>query len=245
MIDRSRSFGAVAAAYDRHRPGYPTAALDWALSPAPGRAVLDLGAGTGKLSEAVLAVPGTTVTAVDPDPAMLAQLRERLPAVEARLGTAEGIPLPDASVDAAVVGQAWHWFEHDRAAAELARVVRPGGVVAIVRNDDDPSVEWVPGYQETLAAAGRPASASADQDAHPEHPALTAPELRRFPNPVPTTTDGFVDMIATHSWALVIDPAERAAVLDRLRAYLAERPETSSGAFVLPLVTTVVRTLRK
>src|SRR5699024_3042805 len=97
MPERAPSFGAVAAAYARHRPGYPSAALDWALAAARGRRgrqeVLDLGAGTGKVTEALLRRPGVRVTAVDPDPAMLDQLRADFPTVDAHEGTAEQIPL--------------------------------------------------------------------------------------------------------------------------------------------------------
>ncbi len=108
---RGASFGAVAEAYAEHRPDYPEGAVRWCLAPA-GRdvaalRVLDLGAGTGKLT-AVLAGLGADVTAVDPDAAMLAQLRRRLPSARALAGRAETIPLPDGSVDAVLCGQALH-----------------------------------------------------------------------------------------------------------------------------------------
>jgi SAM-dependent methyltransferase len=143
---RARSFGAVAAAYAEHRPGYPAAALDWALAPIAAsepreRTLLDLGAGTGKLTTALLG--RGTVIAVEPDPAMLAELRRRLPDVDAREGSAESIPLPTGSVDTVLVGQAWHWFDTGRALPELARVLRPGGVLAALWNADDHGVEWV------------------------------------------------------------------------------------------------------
>src|SRR6476620_9432207 len=105
--ERARSFGAVAASYARYRPGYPAAALDWALAPAPGGAVLDLGAGTGKVTEALVGRRGVRVTAVDPDPAMLAQFRVGFPHVDAREGSAERIPVADRAVDVVVVGTAW------------------------------------------------------------------------------------------------------------------------------------------
>jgi SAM-dependent methyltransferase len=246
MPERARSFGTVAAAYARHRPGYPAAALDWALELAPGGDVLDLGAGTGKLTEALVRRTGLRVTAVDPDPAMLAQFRIDHPSVDAREGTAERIPLPDAAVDAVVVGTAWHWFDRVKAEPEIVRVLRSGGVLAAMWNGDDDSVEWVRGYHRALnpEEALLPA-VSAEEDAQPHHAAFAPSEIRRFSNPVPTTIDGLVDTIATHSWALVADPAERDAGLARLRAYLAERPETSGGVFTLPMVTDVVRTLRR
>ena len=245
MAERAQSFGAVAAEYARHRPGYPAEALDWALADAPGQDVLDLAAGTGKITDALLARPGVRVTAVDPDPAMLAQFRADHPGVDAREGSAERIPLPDASVDAVVVGTAWHWFDRARAEPEIARVLRPGGVLAVMWNGDDDSVDWVRGYQRTLHPVEPPPVGSGPEDAPPRHPAFYPSEHGRFPNPVPTTIDGLVGAIATHSWALIADPAYREAGLTRLRAYLVERPETSGGAFTLPMVTEVVRTLRR
>ena len=245
MPERARSFGAVAASYARYRPGYPAAALDWALAPAPGGAVLDLGAGTGKVTEALLRRPGVRVTAVDPDPAMLAQFRADFPSVTAYEGTAERIPLPAAAVDAVVVGTAWHWFDRELAEPEIGRVLRPGGVLVVLWNGDDDTVEWVRGYHQALHPVAPPAIGTTLAEARPGDPAFAASETRRFPNPVPTTIDGFVETIATHSWALIADPLRRDASLARMRAYLAARPETSPGAFTLPMVTDVVRTLRR
>ena len=245
MPERARSFGAVAAAYARHRPGYPAAALDWALEPAPGGDVLDLAAGTGKLTEALVTRPGLRVTAVDPDPAMLAQFRADHAGVDAREGTAEQIPLPDAAVDAVVVGTAWHWFDRAKAEPEIARVLRPGGVLAVLWNGDDDTVEWVHGYHRALHPEELPRVSATEDDARPRHAEFAPSETRRFLNPVRTTIEGLVETIATHSWALVADPADREVGLARLRAYLAERPETSGGVFTLPMVTDVVRTLRR
>ena len=119
------SFGAAASAYAEHRPDYARAAVRWALEPAPGSRVLDLGAGTGKLT-ADLVELGADVVAVEPDPAMLAELRRALPTVYAAAGSAESIPLPDSSVDAVLAGNAMHWFDMDVAGPEIARVWRPG-----------------------------------------------------------------------------------------------------------------------
>jgi SAM-dependent methyltransferase len=249
MPERARSFGAVAAAYARYRPGSPAAALDWALAPARGgqgaQEVLDLGAGTGKVTEALLRRPGVRVTAVEPDPAMLEQFHADFPTVDAREGAAEQIPLPAAAVDAVVVGTAWHWFDRPLAEPEIARVLRPGGVLAVLWNGDDDTVEWVRGYQRALHPDELARVGTTPTDARPHDPAFGATETRRFANPVPTTIDGFVETIATHSWALIADPRDRDASLARMRAYLAARPETSAGAFTLPMVTDVVRTLRR
>lgn len=243
VTERARSFGAVAADYAEHRPGYPAAAVDWALAPAPGGDVLDLGAGTGKLTEALVTRPGVHVTAVDPDPEMLAQLRLRLPHVDAREGSAEAIPLPDASVDAVLVGQAVHWFDLDVALPEIARVLRPGGVFAGLWNGDDHSVEWVAGYQGAAGINNRVPDVGGERQL--SLPGFTGREFERFPHTVPTTVDGLVATLSTHSWALIIDPADRDEAMANIRAYLAARPETSSGTFELPLVTEVLRSLRR
>src|SRR6516162_4240881 len=123
--DRSLSFGSAAAAYERGRPSYPPEAIDWLL-PRGARHVLDLGAGTGKLTTR-LVERGLEVVAVDPIPDMLEVLRASLPETRALLGTAEEIPLADNSVDAVLVAQAWHWVDPGRAILEVARVLRPGG----------------------------------------------------------------------------------------------------------------------
>lgn len=245
---RARSFGAAAAAYAAHRPGYPDDAVDWALAPlaaAGRRRLLDLAAGTGKLTASLL--DRGDVVAVEPDPAMLGELRGRFPAVEALAGSAEAIPLGTASVDAVLVGQAWHWFDPERAPAELARVLRPGGVLAALWNTDDVGVEWVLGYHRA-AERERPVPGVPEGGVSAtltEHPAFAPGTHAVFPNPVPTSTAQLLATVATHSWALVSEPADRDAALARIRGYLDERPETSSGEFVLPLLTQVLRTLRR
>jgi SAM-dependent methyltransferase len=118
------SFGAAATAYAEHRPDYAQAAVRWALEPAPGPRVLDPGAGTGKLTAALGAL-GAVVIAVEPDPAMLAELYRALPAARALPGSAEAVPLPDASVDAVLAGNAMHWFDMDAAGPEIAQVLAP------------------------------------------------------------------------------------------------------------------------
>ncbi len=139
MSEPARSFDAAAAEYERHRPEYPREALLWAaerLDLPPGRRVLDLGAGTGKLTRGLLAL-GLEPVAVEPGPPMLAQLRAALPGVEAHEGSAESIPLPEASVEGAFAGQAYHWFDPTRAVPELHRVLRPGGGLALLWNWGD------------------------------------------------------------------------------------------------------------
>lgn len=137
---RASAFQATGTEYHRLRPGYPDAAVDWAL-PAGASVVLDLGAGTGRLTDSLVA-RGLEVIAVDSSASMLDVLRERHPGVRALDGTAEAIPLPDASVDAIVVGQAWHWMDAEATSAEAARVLRPGGTLAMLWNQRVLSGGW-------------------------------------------------------------------------------------------------------
>ena len=153
MTDPSLSFGSVAAAYDRGRPGYPREAVEWLLGPTP-VTVLELGAGTGKLTETMVSL-GHDVFATDPDDKMLDILSERLPEVRATVGTAEQIPTSDSSVDVVVVAQAFHWFDLDKALPEIVRVLRPGGRLALIWNHFDTRIPWVKRLQ---AALGDPPS---------------------------------------------------------------------------------------
>jgi SAM-dependent methyltransferase len=140
-FDRRRSsFGAGADAYAAVRPSYPSELLSWVLGHVP-KDVVDLGADTGILTAAVARL-GHRVTGVEPDANMRAQAA---PAIVDRLlpGRGEAIPLPDASVDAVVAGQAWHWFDVARVQAEVLRVLRPGGVIGVLWNLRDERVAWV------------------------------------------------------------------------------------------------------
>jgi len=126
----AEAFDRAADVYDRVRPEYPDEAVDWlveTLGLGPGKTVVDLAAGTGKLTKALLARARARVVAVEPAASMLARLREVAPGAEGRSGTAETIPLEDATADAITVAQAFHWFANDRALAEIHRVLRPGG----------------------------------------------------------------------------------------------------------------------
>jgi SAM-dependent methyltransferase len=133
VIEQGRSFDRAAAEYERGRPGWPDAVLD-AVPVPPAATVLDLGAGTGKLT-LVLARRYARVIAVEPLPAMRAILEREVPAAETLDGGAESLPLADAAVDAVFAAHAFHWFANDEAVAEIARVLRPGGVLALLWNE--------------------------------------------------------------------------------------------------------------
>jgi SAM-dependent methyltransferase len=245
---RASSFGTAASAYAQHRPDYAAAAVRWALADSPGSRVLDLGAGTGKLT-AVLRDVGFEPTAVEPDVAMLAELRRTLPDVRALVGSAERIPLPDSSVDAVVAGNAMHWFDMDAAGPEISRVLVPGGVLAGLWNVVDDRVDWV---AELARASGPEAIGPRDTPAgwRVETAAL---DVRRFDSPVQAefphrhrrTADSLVATLATRAGMLVMSEGRRVARLEQIRAFLAARPETAGSEFDLPMLTCVLRLLRR
>jgi len=247
------SFGAAAVEYAQHRPDYAPAAVRWALEPAPGQRVLDLGAGTGKLTGTLVAL-GADVIAVEPDPAMLTELRRALPAVRALPGSAEAIPLPDASVDAVLAGNALHWFDMAVAGPEIARVLAPGGILAGLWNVIDNRVDWVAALEQVSgsAAIGPRDTLSSwraeTADAHLPNTGVVAqfgsPEQAEFPHGQRRTADSLVATLATKAGMLVMPRQEQEATLGRIRAFLASRPQTARGEFTLPMLTGVLRVRR-
>lgn len=177
--------------------------------------MLDVGAGTGKLTAALVAV-GADVVAVEPDPAMLAELRRTLPAVRALAGSAEAVPLPDGSVDAVVAGNAMHWFDMDVAGPEIARVLAPA-VSA----------------RQRLNVSRPPMAAQ-----------FGAPEQDEFPHGQRRTAESLVATFATKAGVLLMAEPDREATLGRIRDFLTSTPETAAGEFTLPMLTGVLRTRR-
>lgn len=141
----------MADAYDRARPSYPDAAATWLTGGAAARGslVLELGAGTGKLTE-VLVRGGQELVVTEPLPDMVRRLRDRLP-VSPVVATAERIPMSLRSVDTVVCGQSFHWFDHDIALEEIAQVLRPGGQLSLVWNRYDTDIPWVRRFQDLIA----------------------------------------------------------------------------------------------
>jgi SAM-dependent methyltransferase len=249
------SFGAAATAYAEHRPDYSQAAVRWALEPAPvpGLRVLDLGAGTGKLTATLVAM-GADVTAVEPDPAMLAELRRALPDVRALPGSAEAIPMPEASADAVLAGNAMHWFDMAVAGPEIARVLVPGGTLAGLWNVIDDRVDWVAGLAGVSgnAAIGprdtvtswRAETAGAYLPKTGVAARFGSPQQAEFLHGQHRTADSLIATLATRAGMLVMPELEREATLGRIRAFLASRPETARGEFTLPMLTGVLRVRR-
>jgi SAM-dependent methyltransferase len=230
----ARSFGPIAGRYENGRPAYPEAAVDW-LVPPDAKTVLDLAAGTGKLSRP-LAARGLTVTAVDPLEGMLGELRAFLPDVPALIGTAEAIPLPDDSVDAVVVGQAWHWVDPARAVPEVARVLKPGGQLALIWNQRDERIGWVSRLAELIV----PIDLHRNSD-------IGAPfgpiERLDFPWTDTVGEQQVLDLVASRSSAIILPADERAALLNRVRTLLRTDPETAGHSeFAIPYLTRCIRT---
>lgn len=232
--ERSLSFGEEAAAYERGRPSYPPEAIDWLL-PDSAVDVLDLGAGTGKLTVR-LAERGLKVTAVDPIPEMLEVLSTSLPSVPALLGTAEDIPLPDNSVDAVLVAQAWHWFDPGRASAEVARVLRPGGRLGLVWNIRDERLGWVKDLGRVIGAEHDPLADSPLADV------FTEVQTRQVEWTSYLTPQALIDLVASRSYCITSPAEVRSRVLDQVRELLATHPAlVNSTGLALPYVTHCVR----
>lgn len=231
---RSLSFGVQAAAYERGRPSYPPEAIDWLL-PTGARDVLDLGAGTGKLTVR-LVERGLNVTAVDPIPEMLEVLSTSLPDTPALLGTAEEIPLPDNSVDSVLVAQAWHWFDPERAIKEVTRVLRPGGRLGLVWNTRDERLGWVKDL-------GRIVGRDEPYDREPSLPDQFVDVARRQVEWTSyLTPQALIDLVASRSYCITSPADVRNRTLGSVRELLATHPAlANSTGLALPYVTVCIR----
>jgi SAM-dependent methyltransferase len=232
------SFGAVADAYERSRPSYPEEALDWLLPPGA-RKVLDLGAGTGKLTRSLVA-RGLEVVAVEPTPGMREQFARVLPGVELLDGTGESIPLPDGSVDAVLMAQAWHWVDPDTASPEVARVLRPGGTLGLLWNVRDAGVDWIARLDRLLPGPGEEQLGSLA----PRVAAPFGPVERydvRWSDPVSVAS--LIDLTRSRSWVIALDEEHRERVLEDVRAQAQARLDTT-GTLTLEYVTRCSRARR-
>ncbi|WP_156689510.1 class I SAM-dependent methyltransferase [Mycobacterium sp. Marseille-P9652] len=233
--ERSLSFGSAAAAYERGRPSYPPEAIDWLL-PRGARQVLDLGAGTGKLTTR-LVERGLEVVAVDPIPDMLELLRDALPETSALLGTAEEIPLPDNSVDAVLVAQAWHWVDPARAIPEVARVLRPGGRLGLVWNTRDERLGWVRELGEIIGSDGDHGRFDVELSE-----SFTEPERHHVEWTNYLTPQALIDLVASRSYCITSPAEVRTRTLDRVRELLATHPALANATgLALPYVTVCIR----
>ena len=241
----ARSFGRAVDAYDRGRPGYGADAVAWLLEPVASVArrprVADVGAGTGKLTRALVDA-GAEAVAIDPDAEMLAALRDTTPGVPTFVGTGERMPLPDASVDAVVFGQTWHWVDAAAASTEAGRVLRDGGVLGLVWNLRDETVPWVArltrimrgSHAEELLAEGDP----------PVHAPFGALERRSWSWTRPVSRDDLRAMVFSRSYVITAPEAERARIEREIAELFDEIGAVGDTEVDLPYVTHAYRAVK-
>lgn len=215
MLRHASSFGSVADAYERGRPSFPREAATWLVGQ-EAATVLELGAGTGKLTRELVAL-GHDVHATDPDPAMLKVLSRNLPDTRVSEAGAEEIPVPDRSVDVVVAAQCYHWFDLDRALPEIARVLRPGGHLALTWNVRNERIPWVRRLGTLIGSQEQQVDESAES--------LVISELFGFVEDATFThwqeinRDSIQDLVLSRSNVATLDPEARDAKLAEVLAF--------------------------
>jgi SAM-dependent methyltransferase len=244
-------FERAAAAYQRGRAGYPHAAIEAILAAtdaAPGRTLLELGAGTGKLTSA-LTGSGARVIALEPVAGMRELLAQTAPAAEPLDAVAELIPLPDGSVDGVIAAQAFHWFEPVATAAEIARVLAPGGAVALIWNRRDERVAWVSELSRILDAEAGDTPRYKHSDwrrGFDANPAFQPLELHTWPHRGEPGRDVILERVASVSFVATLDETARSLVLAEVASLLETHPETRGRDDVaLPYVTELFTTRKR
>ncbi|MGZ4311332.1 MAG: class I SAM-dependent methyltransferase [Solirubrobacteraceae bacterium] len=226
-----------AADYERGRPGYPdaaVAALARELGIGPGAVVVDLAAGTGKLTRALVGL-GADVVAVEPVAGMREQLHRAVPGVEVLEGTAERMPLADGSVNAVIVAQAFHWFDVPAAAAEIHRTLAPDGGLGVIRNEWDESVAWIAEMRALVAEhAGQPPRTHAhDWRGSLEATGLFTPLAEEvFPNPVRVDVEMVLARVASLSYVGLLDDDPQRALLDDVAGLVSDRELVGSDGML-------------
>ncbi|RFA06961.1 hypothetical protein B7R21_17765 [Subtercola boreus] len=252
--EHALSFGRAVGDYELGRPGYPTEAIDWIrgelgelaaghpddrLARAAGsttRTLVDVGAGTGKFTASLLG-HGARVVAVEPDAAMRETLAAKLTEVVTLAGTGEELPLDDASADLVTFAQAWHWVDVPAASAEVARVLKPGGLLALVWNIRDESVDWV----ARLTGIIEPSAAEQYDSRTPKVAAPLAPTAHsEFTWENPLNREQLLAMVTSRSYIIALQPHERANVVRLVERLLDEHPDLASlTTYPMPYVTRV------
>jgi ubiquinone/menaquinone biosynthesis C-methylase UbiE len=235
---RSGSFGRVASAYERFRPGPPAEAIAWML-PDSARTVVDLGAGTGAMTRDLLGKVGRVI-AIEPDDRMRGILAANLPEVTALSGSGESMPLETSSVDAVLASSSWHWMNAAAALRETARVLVPGGTLGVVWAGPDPEGPFVVQAQAMLSEAsahgGSGTRSAGDPDLGrevmdtenrvetvlriPDRSPFTQPEHKILTWDVPLTADELIGLLGTFSWIITMPDERRAQVISLARQVL-------------------------
>lgn len=234
----AKSFEGIGEEYDRYRPGFPVAAAEEIL---PDRvdAVLDLGAGTGKFTE-LLVARAERVIAVEPSVAMLDVLRAKLPNVAALEGGAEQIPLAGGSMDAVAVAQAFHWFDRDAACTEIRRVLVPGGTLGLLWNHSDPECSWDRACHRVAHPAVSDSADATTESAAAELPGFVFDHRAELAWSERITREDYIRRWLTVSSFLTADEETRAGMVAELDSILDADPATAGrDAFTLPMVTEV------
>jgi SAM-dependent methyltransferase len=233
----AEGFTAGAAAYVAGRPDYPPQIEEWLrtdLGLGSGKTALDLGAGTGKFSSRLFAT-GATVIAVEPVQAMLDELLRQYPEIEARSGAAHAIPLEDASVDAVVCAQSFHWFATGEALKEVHRVLRPEGAFGLIWNLRDDSVPWVAALTRIMQPFEGDAPRFHSQKWRDVFPAAGFSPLRekRFANHhTGSPARVIIDRILSVSFMAALPLGEQERVIAQMREVIANYPELAGKAQV-------------
>jgi len=246
----AQGFSSNAGDYERTRPGYPPAAVAHLAAVhrlGPGTTVLDVAAGTGKLTRLLLAT-GAHVVAVEPVAAMRAVLAETSPGAVVLDGTAEELPAEDGSVDAVTVAQAFHWFDGPRALAECARVLRPGRALSVVYNHRDREAAWLAEVNRLVEVHRRGTPQQWDGGwraafAREEH--FGPLEEVGFDNPQTLAVEDFVGRIRSMSYVGALPAAQQAMLLDDVARLIATHPDTAGRGVVVIGQRTVVSTCRR
>jgi SAM-dependent methyltransferase len=244
-------FDRAAQAYEAGRANYPAPAVEAILEvtgAAPGRTLLELGAGTGKLTGA-LARSGARVLALEPVAGMRAVLAQNVPGAEVLDAVAEAVPLADASVDAVVAAQSFHWFDPEAAAAEVARVLRPGGAVALIWNRRDERVAWMQDFTRILDARAGDAPRYRTgiwRRGFDRNPAFTPLELETWPHRGAGGRDVVRARVASMSFVAALDEEPRAELLAEIAQLLDAHPDTRGRDDVaIPYVTELFTARRR
>jgi SAM-dependent methyltransferase len=234
--ERARSFGAIAESYHRFRPGPPAEAVEWVVPPSTGTAV-DLGAGTGALARRLLE-RAARVIAVEPDPRMLTVLTAHSPQVLGVQAAAEHLPLATGSVDAVMISSAWHWMDADATIEEVGRALRPGGMLGVVWNGPDRSVEWV----GDLLRRRDPVSGDQDERTSrhrfelPSGSPFGALETRVITWSLPMPRDDLIGLAGTYSTVITLSSDQRTEESARIEERVAASPALQGQAVVeLPM----------